>query len=188
MGGGSTAQGILAGENVVGSATNLFQSAQNESATAYASSAGMSFSVMESNDVIKALFVFHLFGYLWTVEYVKAIAIMVVAGAVNQLLDLLAGQQQPSIDPLPLQLYSPQQGCLLLQYRYRSAGLGKTQSWKSCFTEFDQSPIASVAPIIGRTTATCTPRTRSDCPPPPAYPVGPPCPPSSGCADCSLTR
>ena len=58
MGGGSTAQGILAGENVVGSATNLFQSAQNESATAYASSAGMSFSVMESNDVIKALFVF----------------------------------------------------------------------------------------------------------------------------------
>ena len=44
-GGGSTAQGILAGENVVGSATNLFQSAQNESAYA-----GMSVS-MDINEL-----------------------------------------------------------------------------------------------------------------------------------------
>jgi choline transporter-like protein 2/4/5 len=33
--------------------------------------------------VIKGMFAYHLFGYLWTVEYIKAIGIVTVAGAIG---------------------------------------------------------------------------------------------------------
>ena len=80
---GEAGAGLLSGESVGSSATSLFASARNDSNAAFANASSVSVNVMEADNVVKALFIYHLFGYIWTVEYIKAIGVITIAGAIG---------------------------------------------------------------------------------------------------------
>ena len=72
---------ILSGDNIAGVGANLFQTGANQSLLM--ESPRISISSAQENPVLRVLFLYHLFGYLWTVEFIKGIGILTIAGTIS---------------------------------------------------------------------------------------------------------
>jgi hypothetical protein len=75
------ADDIFSGENVLGVGATLFETGSNQSLAM--ESPRVSVTEAKENPVLQALFLYHFFGYLWTVEFIKGIGILTIAGSIS---------------------------------------------------------------------------------------------------------